>query len=307
MEDRPKLRGPRGLRRPTRPTRPIITCPHPREALPSGKYRFEQIQYRTKDSSKLRRLLRERHLTARGEREQLIARLENSTIDYNMLTDKTLERMIGDRALQNPEYGTKEEKIKRLRINDRLDRDTGSLQDVTLQQKIIDHEMTMHGLFLKEVYILKCKSYAKMKPENLMKALQKRNLPTSGSTHELIKRLRTYEFEEVIGEFNKVQELQNGLKLKFEERVGHPVDISTIVGARQDVLAFAEDRVIRGSTPVRIPEASEVDEFDWGGALCSSLLQDKLLELCMGKGIAGGTNNVGMGRFGDNGKMDYEK
>ncbi|KAF2432296.1 hypothetical protein EJ08DRAFT_659295 [Tothia fuscella] len=83
----------------------------------------ENIEYGNKDNSKLRRFLTERGLSSADSREELISRLENSSIDYDSLLSSQISEMLRDRHLSCGQ-GSKAHKIKRLRLNDKVFRDS---------------------------------------------------------------------------------------------------------------------------------------------------------------------------------------
>jgi len=85
----------------------------------------EEIPYATKDNNKLRTLLVDHDLSTSGTPEELIDRLENSSIDYEALPSSQITEILRRRRVTNYGQGSKAVKMERLRTNDRIDRDTG--------------------------------------------------------------------------------------------------------------------------------------------------------------------------------------
>jgi len=96
------------------------------------KEKKESFEYKTKDNSKLRRFLSERGLSTSGTRDDLITRLLKSSINYEALSSEQLGEMLKQRHISNYATGSKATKIERLRLNDKLDRDTGTSEDSVL-------------------------------------------------------------------------------------------------------------------------------------------------------------------------------
>jgi hypothetical protein len=65
----------------------------------------------------------------------MIALLENSSIDYEALPSGQLTDMLKRRNVKMPGQGTKEVKIQRLRLDDKLDRDRGNHEERVLYGK----------------------------------------------------------------------------------------------------------------------------------------------------------------------------
>jgi hypothetical protein len=65
----------------------------------------------------------------------MIALLENSSIDYEALPSGQLTDMLKRRDVKMPGQGTKEVKIQRLRLDDKLDRDRGNHEEGFLYGK----------------------------------------------------------------------------------------------------------------------------------------------------------------------------
>jgi hypothetical protein len=119
---------------------PIQNATAPKKALRTlyvtRPIKKEDIAYRMKDNSVLRRLLFERDLSMDGTREEMIARLEDSSIDYESLSSEQLSDMLRERHVTSYGQGSKEVKIERLRLNDKLHYDTGNSGDAVLYGQI---------------------------------------------------------------------------------------------------------------------------------------------------------------------------
>ncbi|KAF7918948.1 hypothetical protein BELL_0596g00080 [Botrytis elliptica] len=129
-------------------------------AVPSQSSHGHRINYRTKDNSKLRALLRDWRVMQPEEVESMdrmamIERLERHEMrgygdDYESLTCDQLSTLLSARML--PCSGvTKAARIERLRYDDALDRDNGNLEEYSLythlvicQNEILRYEQLMN-------------------------------------------------------------------------------------------------------------------------------------------------------------------
>jgi hypothetical protein len=71
------------------------------------KERKEIFQYGKKDNSRLRTFLLDRGMSTSGTRDELIERLENSSIDYESLPSEQLTEMLKRRDVKNSATGRK--------------------------------------------------------------------------------------------------------------------------------------------------------------------------------------------------------
>ncbi|KAF7896176.1 hypothetical protein EAF00_006191 [Botryotinia globosa] len=132
-------------------------------AVPSQSSHGHRINYRTKDNSKLRALLRDWRVMQPEEVESMdrmamIERLERHEMrgygdDYESLTRDQLSIMLSARLL--PCSGvTKAARMERLRYDDALDRDNGNLEERTLYTHLVicQNEIQRYEQMLNWVY-----------------------------------------------------------------------------------------------------------------------------------------------------------
>jgi len=150
-----------------------------------AKEKKESFDYKTKDNSKLRRFLSERGLSTSGTRDELIIRLSESSIDYEALSSEELVDMLKQRHLTNYATGSKATKIERLRLNDKLDRDTGTSDDSVLYGTFSAIQDTV-----REKKLVPGDEYHSKTTTVLNTILTSRKLTSSGTRAAQIARLR---------------------------------------------------------------------------------------------------------------------
>jgi len=174
------------------------------EAEEEQDLREEEFKYENKDNSKLRRFLSERSLSTSGIREELIARLQKSSIDYESLPSAKLTEMLKERHVTSSAQGNKQYKIERLRINDKIERDTG-----TSKESYLYGTMSAREMILKESLKVKDEDYSTLKPARLSTLLEKKRLAKSGSKDVMIRRLQKHDRK---SKEKKIISIQNSLE-----------------------------------------------------------------------------------------------
>ncbi|RFU35604.1 hypothetical protein B7463_g663, partial [Scytalidium lignicola] len=262
----------------------------------------EQIEYHTKDNSKLRRLLRERDMSDHGDRKELIARLERSTIDYNNLSVEQMNQMLKDRGLRMSQMGTKETKIARLRLNDKEDRDTGCIEDGGLYAQLSVYERVIGDLLEKQRIAMNDMTYSNLQPARILALIRKRYLSETGSTKVLIKRLQNYDRKTIAKDLKKIKNLHDSVKPKLESRLGHP--INTAIEVLDHMSTSAEDYAL--VEEVRQRPSKPMCSYNWRDSHWADRTYQQLTEICTRRGMPGHGPKAAMLKWLDTGELDYE-
>ncbi|KAH8594400.1 hypothetical protein B0O99DRAFT_624913 [Bisporella sp. PMI_857] len=256
--------------------------------------RQETMTYATKDNSKLRTFLLDRGLSTEGTREELISRLENSSIDYESLQSCQLEEMMKRRQITMTARGSKDIKIERLRLNDKLDRDTGNSRDSALHGALSAIEMVLRDC----EQGLSENQYASWTPARLMTALKKRNLSSTGSKAQQIARLQSADRKRL----NKLEKSHALAKKELELRIGHPVHImATMDEEKQQQLEDHRIQQQQVQRP-RIP----ICDYKWQDSHWASRTERQLREICDRRGMEGSGPKATMIKWLETGSVDYE-
>jgi hypothetical protein len=259
----------------------------------------EHFDYTNKDNSKLRRFLSERCLPTHGTREELIARLENSSINYEDLSSAQISEMLKERQIRMSSQGTKEYKIERLRINDTVDRDTGNLKETSLYAQLSVMEWSLERALARTV-----SEYSTLKPKQLSALLERRKLPQSGNPPTLIKRLENDDRKAIEKEIKRVKKEHDSIKHELEFKTGRAVN-------GQDA-AEREDDMSKRALHLEIQHASErpsptpVCNYDWKDSHWTERTERQLREICSRRGMPGCGPKAAMLKWLDTGDVDYE-
>lgn len=260
--------------------------------------RKEDIEYRNKDNSKLRRFLSERDLSTHGTREELITRLENSMIDYESLTSATITEMLRDRHVRCSGQGNKEYKIERLRINDEIERDTGNSEEGMLYGSLSAMEM-----ILGECFKLGNKDYSTLKPARLSALLEKRKLAKSGSAAVMIRRLQNDDRKSNEKHIKYAQAKRDQLKLDLESKTGRSMLSATEVLKREGRKHALEHQL---QQEFQRPLPTPVCDYDWEDSHWADRTERQLSEICSRRGMPGYGPKAAMIKWLDTGDVDYE-
>lgn len=174
----------------------------------------EHMTYGTKDNSKLRLFLLDRDLPTNGTREELIARLESTAINYEDLPSGKITKMLQHRQVRNAATGPKAAKIQRLRINDALDWDTANPEEGMLYGTLMAHKDALEYAIAEK----KAVSAGNMDAGQIAARLTRRKLSQSGSNAEKRDRL----WESILEDVKKATEEYERRRADLETRIGHP-------------------------------------------------------------------------------------
>jgi len=204
--------------------------------------KHEVINYKTKDNSRLRTFLFERGFSTSGSRDEMISRLENSSIVYESLPSERITSMLKGRGLKMSGQGSKDVKLARLRVNDKSDRDTGN-----------NEESYMYGILAGMEWGIPMakKTFDDTAPTLSSPArlarLRKCNLSTSGSKAAQIKRLQADQRKK----FKAARDRYTTLKDDLESRVGHPLMDSQAVQEEENEQRSEDNRIRKEKEPTR--------------------------------------------------------
>ena len=195
-------------------------------------FQKEKIDYKNKDNSKLRRFLSERCLSTHGTREQLITRLENSSIRYEDLTSTGITEMLRDRRVRRAGDGNKEYEIERLRINDKIKCDTGILEAANAtkvgdqEERRLGHDSKFQRQAEKLLPTPVCRynwedsPWAEKTERQLTKICKTRGMPGGGPKAAKIKWLDTgnVDYEDMYTTELAIMCMERGLKYKSKDK-----------------------------------------------------------------------------------------
>jgi hypothetical protein len=274
-----------------------------KENQESKPRRKEKIEYKTKHNSKLRALLYDRDLSTSGSRQELITRLENSSIDYETLPSGQITEMLKRRQITMSSQGSKEVRIERLRLNDKLDRDTGNSQESVLYGRLAATEDVLDDLVAKQEKALGENSlYSAMKPAQLSAHLEKRKLACSGSKTAQITRLQNYDRKTIAKDLEKLRARHDSLKLELESKVGHPVNSSEVLSEENNLRAL--DIQIQQQEPRRSPVP--ICDYKWQDSHWAGRTERELTEICSRREMPGCGPKAAMIKWLDTGVVEYE-
>lgn len=261
----------------------------------------ESFDYSAKDDSKLRALLSDRLLPTCGTREELISRLEHSSIDYTSLLSLQITEMLKSRHVTMAAQGNKEYKIERLRINDKVSHNTGDSHSSTLYGRHSAFVMNLHDL-KKEAEALTEGRYEDQTPPKLSALLKKRGLPASGTKSVMAKRLYNHERQAIA---KRIEDREADLKV-LEEKM--EVDIGHFIGPNKlDQDSNQESRDVRAlQERTAAPEPKMlVCDYDWKDSHWAGRTEREISTICRRRGMPGGGPKAAMLKWLDTGSIDY--
>jgi hypothetical protein len=259
--------------------------------------------YSTKDNGKLRTLLFDRGLSTAGTPKEMIARLENSPVDYEKFTSAEISEMLKRRHVKMCEQGSKEMKIQRLKLNDELDRDTGNSDEAVLYGRLSAME---DWVFEPDVQQLENidKRYSHLSGERLIDLLKERNLSRSGDRSILLERLRDNDRKTLPKRIEKARQEYISLKAKLESRIGHPVHASENMEAEGESRRL-DTEIQMNYRPTRAP--GFICDYNWKYSHWASRTERELIEICTRREMPGHGPKTAMLKWLDTGEVEFEE
>ncbi|PQE26766.1 hypothetical protein CJF31_00003462 [Rutstroemia sp. NJR-2017a BVV2] len=276
------------------------------------------MNYKTKDNSKLARLLDERRLGLAGSRDEMIHRLETSCYNYNAYSSEELSQMLSERHLVNASLGDKALKIERLKLNDQSDCDRGNSREIIMYCNLNFKEETIEELeealdFMESGSTFYDTLSTRSLPyvatilgvsnagQNVVRRLENNDRnskrpPLSQirkSVHETKKRL-----ERLKKEYTKE-------KAELEAIVGHPVEPRKVFKQIDEL--GKRDRLLQDSyQPARKSQPSCVVNYDWKSSHWATRSSQELHDICRRQGWFGGETKAACIMWLETGEVDYE-
>lgn len=215
-----------------------------------------EINYKTKDNSKLRVLLSDRLLPTSGTRKELISRLEKSSFDYNTYSSEQLTELLKARHVTNAATGPKHVKIQRLVLNDAVDRDTANWDDTKLYVDADVKKWSLDLLVARQGAILsgaeKPYSTSTWTLKKLGALLKERKLPLAGTREEIVERLQSCDRQRLTEDIAKARGEFHSAKERLEKQVGHPVEDADVFGQEtEEDLKAVDNQVERDAVNSR--------------------------------------------------------
>jgi hypothetical protein len=247
----------------------------------------------------LRRLLSERCLSTVGTREELISRLENSSIIYEELSSARISEMLKGRNVTMSSQGTKEYKIERLRLNDKMEHDTGSSGEAVLYGRLSALEWILQEALAKRDTIL---DYSSLKPKQLSTLLERRKLPQSGTQPTLIKRLQNDDQKSIQKKVKDLQTEHDRIKHELETKTGRSIVANDVVEKADRGL----DTELQIQHQAQRPSPKPICSYDWKDSHWAGRTERQLTEICSRRGMPGYGPKAAMLKWLDTGNLEYE-
>jgi hypothetical protein len=267
----------------------------------------QEIDYKTKDNSKLRVLLFDRCLSTSGSREELISRLEKSTFDYDTYSSERLVELLKERHLTNTALGSKAVKIQRLLLNDSLDRDTSNYEDMKLYVRTDVSRCVLDQLVAKEEGLLAREDRSYLTSTwtlgKLSALLKDRKLLSSSTKEEMITRLRKYDRKQLTQDISKARKELLSWKERLEAQIGHPVEDTDLMEKENQISALdhklqAEGQLSRPGIPIC--------GYNWRESHWASRTERELSDICSRRGMPGHGPRAALIKWLDTGSVEYE-
>jgi hypothetical protein len=260
--------------------------------------------YKTKDNSKMRTLLFDWCMSTSGSREELIARLEKSSFDYEIYSSEQLTEIMKRRQLTNTGC-PKAIKIRRLILNDSLDRDTGNYEDMMYYVQTDVSRICLEQLVRKQEAILVGgdQSYSNWSLGKLSALLKERKLSCSGNKDAMIARLRSNDQRKLAKDITEARKKHLSWKQQLETQVGHPVDDTEVKRKENNVNSV--DRQMQTQAQTSRPKIPICD-FNWRESHWASRTERDLREICRRRDMPGLGPKAAMIKWLETGSVEYE-
>ncbi|KAI9642994.1 hypothetical protein NHQ30_008728 [Ciborinia camelliae] len=267
-------------------------------SAPQKSANGNQLDYRTKDNSKLRTLLRDWRVMDPQEvesmdRPSMIERLERHVMrgygdSYDQLSPKNLSKLLKNRGLPTQGAKNKNVAIESLRMDDRSDRDTGNRDEYYMHHKLLSDEMDIERYEKLNAWINNpTKAYGDLDLEllnelwgvrdmgyldddcDIEKCLEKDDRKRKGKAGKL-----AHEQEQRDKISKALEKMKRDYKIsraKLEEKIGQAIPDSEIV--KKYGLSSSQ-------APVSPKSVQELGAIDY-----QSLSMNDLREMCTSRGI----------------------
>jgi hypothetical protein len=275
------------------------------------------VNYKTKDNSKLARLLQDRGLSLAGSREEMIHRLETSNYDYNTYSSEELSQMLSERHLINASLGNKALKIERLKLNDQGDCERGTSSEIIMYVQLDGAarriEEVEEALDFMESGST---SYDTLSMGSLHHVAN--ILGVSNAGLNAVKRLENNdrnskrptpsEIRKSIGATKKrlknLKKEYNEERAKLEAIVGHPVEPRKI--CKQIDELERRDRLLQASyQPAR--SLQPICDYDWKSSHWATRSLRELQDICRRQRMPGSGTKAMCIKWLETGEVDYEE
>jgi hypothetical protein len=263
------------------------------------------MNYKTKDNSKLRVLLFDRCMSTSGTREELIARLEGSSVEYETYSSEQLTEMLKRRHITNAAQGPKAVKIQRLQLNDTLDRDTANVEDMMLYVRTDLSRERLDELVAKQEAVLADdnQSYSTWTLAKLHALFKDRKLSCAGKREALIARLKSNDRQKLAKNISKTKQEYISLQRQLELRIGHTVEDSNLFQEEERLRAVDNQLQMQAQTSrPGIP----ICDYKWRESHWASRTERQLSEICLRREMPGHGPKAAMIKWLDTGSVDYE-
>jgi hypothetical protein len=186
-------------------------------------------------------------------------------------------------------------KIERLRLNDKIDRETGPSGESMLYGRFSALELVIADL----ENGVPGDEYSSKTPKSLTSMLAKRNLTCTGSQSAQIARLQKYDRARL----EKIRKDYNSLKVRLEEAIGHPVDCERTFKVEDQ--QTAKDHLVEQEAKAARP-AIPVCDYKWRDSHWAVRTERELRDICYRRDFPGSGTKAAMIKWLETGSVDYE-
>ncbi|TVY83850.1 hypothetical protein LSUE1_G001625 [Lachnellula suecica] len=275
-----------GQKHKTHGARPI----HPGARALPGTDNNHPNDYSTKDNGKLRTLLLDREMSSSGTREEMITRLESSTIKYESYTSAKLSKMLNRRHMRMCEQGSKDIKIQRLKI--------GWIVILEIQKK----ERYIIYRLEPQAWEKLGQKYASWRPETMINVFKERKLPISGNRSVLLRRLRSDDRKALSRNLKEARGKFEKCKAELESMIGHPANATHTMAKEHDGRR-RDDDILLNYEPART--LGPICEYNCENSQWATKSEHELIEICARKKMPGHGPKAAMLKWLDMGVVGY--
>jgi hypothetical protein len=216
--------------------------------------------------------------------------------------------MLRARHVTSYGQGSKEVKIERLRLNDKLHYDTGNSGDAVLYGQTWALEAMAAEWGAKRTKALtetaENNQYSSWKSARISTHLEKRKLSKSGSVKVQIARLWNDDNKTVDKKLKELTAKHETAKAKLEATIGHPMyEVKPAMEEAEEVRRL-DTKILEQAQPTRKPVT--VCTYDWKDSHWASRTERELTEICRRREMPGYGPKAATLKWLDTGSVDYE-
>jgi hypothetical protein len=213
--------------------------------------------------------------------------------------------MLKRRHITNAAQGPKAAKIERLKLNDRMDRDTANYKDTMLYVRTELSGDRLEELVAKQEAMLagEDQSHSNRSLGKLRALLEDRKLSCSGNKEVMISRLLSNDRKKLAKDIIATKKEYKSLKQQLEFQIGHPVEVKKVFLKEKELEAV--DNRIHAKAKMNQP-GMPICDYDWRESHWASRTERELSEICRRREMPGYGPKAAMIKWLETGSVDYE-